>query len=417
MGRNKKSSAKSRKLPRHTVASAEVKPQETAVAPLNPAYDFSKLKIAIVCDWLTGTGGAERVVLEMHRLFPDAPIYTSQYDKNPNIWYGDTWFKDADVRTTHLQYLPKRLKKFLPVVRARAFKKLDLSDYDLVLISSSAEAKAVKTGPNTKVVWYCHAPTHYYWSRYKEYMKHPGMGIFNPIAKLGLFTLVRPLRTWDLKAAQKPQLVIANSTHIKSEIKKYYYRDSVVVFPPADTNRFGKLVDAEGENGRERFGFVIAGRQIPYKRIDLAVEACSRLNLPLTVIGSGPEHNNLTALAGQSVRFLNRVSDAEMAHHFHLAEAFIFPGIDDFGIVAVEALSAGTPVIAYKAGGALDYIEPGKTGEFFDEQTPDSLMETLRNFDASKYHSTAIRQAAEKYSVDNFRKNLLKVITDFLEKK
>lgn len=378
------------------------------------AIDFSKLKIAIVCDWLTGTGGAERVVLEMHRMFPDAPIYTSQYDKNPKIWYGDKWFTDADVRTTSLQTLPKGLKKFLPVLRARAFGKLDLSEYDLVIISSSAEAKAVKTGPNTKVAWYCHAPTHYYWSRYKEYMEDPGMGAFNGLFRLALWLLVDPMRRWDYKAAQKPAFVIANSTHIKSEIKKYYGRDAVVVHPPVDTNRFSKFIKSEGESGRERFGFVIAGRQTPYKRIDLAVDACSRLNLPLTVIGNGPDHSNLTAKAGQSIRFLTNVTDADMSHHFHLAQAFIFPGLDDFGITPVEAMSAGTPVIAYKAGGALDYIKPGKTGEFFEEQTVDSLVSTLKNFKSSKYTSAAIQSKAQEFSANNFHQNLRSAIEKYL---
>lgn len=382
-----------------------------------PAVDLSKLKIAIVCDWLTGTGGAERVVLEMHKLFPKAPIYTSQYDRNPKIWYGDKWFKDADIRPTKLQTLPAKLKKFLPLLRAHVFSKLDLSEYDIVLISSGAEAKAIKAGPHTKVIWYCHAPTHYYWSRYKEYMKNPGMGIFDNLFRAGLWILVNPMRHWDFRAAQKPDHIIANSTHIQSEIKKYYNRDSVVVFPPVDTARFRTLVDKQGETGRERFGFVITGRQIPYKRIDLAVEACSRLNLPLTVIGNGPEHNKLAANAGQSIRFLTRVGDSEMAHHFHLAKAFIFPGLDDFGITPVEAMSAGTPVIAYKAGGALDYIKPGKTGEFFDEPTPESLMKSLQAFDNSQYDPVSIQKSAEQYSAARFHINLAEAIQKFLASK
>ncbi|HEX8227424.1 MAG TPA: glycosyltransferase [Candidatus Saccharimonadales bacterium] len=384
--------------------------------PTAPAIDLQKLKVAIVCDWLTGTGGAERVVLELHRLFPKAPIYTSQYDKDPKIWYGGDWFKNADVRTTRLQHLPKRLKKFLPVLRAREFSRLDLSGYDLVITSAGAEAKAVKTGPDTKLVWYCHAPTHYYWSRYEEYLKHPGFGAFDPLARAGLFSLVRPLRKWDHAAAQRPDLVIANSSHIQSEIKKYYGRESVVVFPPVDTHRFQAADGTDRSDGRGRFGFVCAGRQTPYKRIDLAVEACSRLRLPLTVIGNGPEHTRLTAMAGPSVRFLTNVSDKEFAHHFNLAQAFIFPGIDDFGIVAVEALSAGTPVIAYKAGGALDYIRPGATGEFFDEQTADSLMKTLRAFRSEQYDSKAIVQHAETYSVSRFADNMTHVVQDFLAK-
>jgi glycosyltransferase involved in cell wall biosynthesis len=416
MSHRKKHSAKS---PRK---SAAARIEAASVVAASPAVDLQSLKVAIVCDWLTGTGGAERVVLEMHKLFPNAPIYTSQYDRNPAIWYGDKWFQDADVRTTWLQKLPGKLKKFLPVLRAQAFARLDLSEYDLVIAASGAEAKAVKTGPNTKLVWYCHAPTHYYWSRYDDYMKHPGFGALNPLARLGLFTLVGPLRKWDYAAAQHPDFILANSSHTANEIKKYYGRESTVVFPPVDIERFGRHAVAEpddksstsNKSRADRFGFVIAGRQTPYKKIDLAVEACSSLNLPLTVIGSGPDHDKLTAMAGQSVRFLNKVSDAEMAHHFKLANAFIFPGVDDFGIVAVEALSAGTPVIAYKAGGALDYVDEGVTGSFFAEQTPESLMEALRKFQPSHYDSDRIVAEAQQYSASQFAVNVTRTIQRFL---
>ncbi len=390
--------------------------KHSATVPKQPAVDLQALKVAIVCDWLTGTGGAERVVLELHKMFPTAPIYTSQYDKNPSIWYGDTWFSDADVRTTWLQRLPKKLKKFLPVLRARAFGRLDLSQYDLVIVSSGAEAKAVKTGPNTTLVWYCHAPTHYYWSHYDDYLKHPGFGAFNPLARIGLLSLVRPLRKWDYATAQNPDFVIANSTHTQSQIKKYYDRDSTVVFPPVDTGRFIPAASTTPQSLRDRFGFVVAGRQTPYKRIDLAVEACSRLNLPLTVIGNGPDHTKLTVMAGQSIRFLTRVSDAEMAHHFNLAKAFIFPNLDDFGITAVEAMSAGTPVVAYQAGGALDYIKEGVTGSFFAKPTAESLMETLRNFNADAYDSELIIKEADQYSTDNFVKNMTSVVQSYMQR-
>jgi glycosyltransferase involved in cell wall biosynthesis len=357
-------------------------------------------KVAIVCDWLTGTGGAERVVLELHKMFPDAPIYTSQYNKDPKIWYGDKWFADADVRTLWLQRLPKALKKFLPVLRARAFSHLDLSEYDLVISSSGAEAKGVKTGPNTIHISYCHAPTHYYWSRYNEYLKNPGSGILNPLARLGLRILNGPMRRWDYSAAQKPNYFIANSKHTKADIKKYYNRDATVIYPPVNIERFkpkSKVIKS---------GFLIAGRQTPYKRFDLAVEACTKLNVPLTVIGNGPDHDKLVDMAGPRVNFLNKVSDQDITHYFQRAEAFIFPGIDDFGIVAVEALAAGTPVIAYKAGGVLDYVKENKTGLFFEEQTTESLSEALKNFDPSKFKPQKISKSTTKFSEDNFTQNI-----------
>jgi glycosyltransferase involved in cell wall biosynthesis len=366
----------------------------------------NETKTALVCDWLTGTGGAERVVLEFHKMFPDAPIYTSQYNKDQKIWYGDGWFADADVRTLSLQKLPKSSKKLLPVLRAKSFSKLDLSGYELVISSSGAEAKAVKTGPKTIHITYCHAPTHYYWSRYDEYMENPGFGALNPLARLSLKTLVGRMREWDYQAAQRPDYFIANSRHTKEQIKKYYGRDSVVIHPPVNVERF------KPREKKIRNGFLIAGRQTSYKRFDLAVEACTKLGLPLTVIGNGPEHDKLVKMAGPRVTFLTNIKDEDMPHYFQKAEAFIFPGIDDFGIVAVESLAAGTPVVAYKAGGAMDYVKEGKTGLFFGEQTAESLAETLTNFDPGKFKAAEISKSADKFSDKVFIEN----IKNYLEK-
>lgn len=326
------------------------------------------MKVAIVHDWLIG-GGAERVVEALHQMYPDAPIYTS--------YATDEWRRRLDnkVVTGFLQQWPfSKLRKYIPFLRIWWFASLKLDGYDLVISSSGAEAKGVKTGSNTLHVNYCHAPTHYYWSRYDEYLKSPGFGIFDPVARLGLRLLVSPLRRWDYKAAQRPDKIIANSSYTKAQIKKYYNRDSHVVFPPVDVQKF------MSHNNHNREGFVIAGRQTPYKRFDLAVKACTQLSLPLLVIGNGPEHNRLKKLAGPTVTFKRKASDQDVIDAFQRAEGFIFPGIDDFGIVAVEAMAAGCPVIAYKNGGALDYVVPGKTGIFFEKQTANSLTEALQGF-------------------------------------
>jgi glycosyltransferase involved in cell wall biosynthesis len=356
-------------------------------------------KVALVCDWLTVIGGAERVVLELHKLYPDAPIYTSQYDP-----IAIDWFNDADIQTTWLQKLPKNLKKFLPPLRALTFSHLNLKDYDLVISCSGAEAKGVKVPKGTTHILYCHAPTHYYWSRYNEYMNQPGFGAFNWLARLGLKLFVGPMRRWDYKAAQRPDFIIANSTHIQSEIKKYYNRESRVIHPPVDVERFKNI------GTTERQGYVIAGRQTPYKRIDLAVAACTQLNLPLTVIGNGPDHQKLVDMAGPSVTFIPNASDSDIAKHFASAAAFIFPGLDDFGITPVEAMAAGTPVIAYKAGGALDYVVEGKTGTFFDQQTTESLQKTLEEFSLTSFDSSKIQDYSKKFSIGQFQHE----INDFI---
>jgi glycosyltransferase involved in cell wall biosynthesis len=359
------------------------------------------LKVAIVCDWLTGVGGAERVVLELHKLFPEAPIYTSQYSPSKL-----DWFKDADVRTTWLQNLPRGLRKFLSPLRAYTFSRLDLSSYDLVISSSGAEAKGVKTGPNTTHISYIHSPTHYYWIRYDEYLKNPGFGRLDPFARLGLRLLVGPLRKWDYRAAQKPDFLIANSSHTQAMIKKFYGRDSTVIHPPVDIKRFA------GQADEARKGFITAGRQTPYKRIDLPVRTCTELGLNLVVLGDGPDHKKLKKIAGKTVTFLRYKNDEEIAHYFKTSEAFIFPNMDDFGIVAVEALAAGTPVIAYKAGGALDYIEEGKNGLFFDKQDVDSLKKALQKFAGSNFNHGHIQQSATKFSIEEFRRKMRQFIED-----
>ena len=362
----------------------------------------SDKKIAIVCDWLVGIGGAERVTYELHKLFPDAPIYTSQF--NPD---KISWFSEADIRTGWLNKLPGALKKFLPVLRAWYFSHLDLSQYDVVISASGAEAKYVKTGESTIHVAYIHSPTHYYWIRYDEYLSHPGFpkGL-NWLAHLGLRLLINPMRRWDFHAAQKPNYLIANSTHIQAMIKKYYKRDSTVIFPPVEVERF-KLPPSP----LLRHGFVVAGRQTPYKRIDLAVAACSELNVPLVVIGTGPEHRKLERMAGRSVIFLSNVNDSEIVHYFQTATALLFPtNIEDFGVTGVEAMAAGTPVIAYRKGGPEDYVVPGKTGLFFDKQDVKSLIRVIESFEPSEYDSQKIAEAAQRFSVVKFKHNILDFI-------
>lgn len=358
----------------------------------------TKPKVALVCDWLTNVGGAEQVVLELHKLFPDAPIYTSQY--NPK---SIDWFQDADVRTGWLQHFPSALKKFLPVLRAWYFSKLDLSEYDIIISSAGAEAKAIQTNKNQTHICYMHAPTHYYWSRYEDYLRNPGFprGL-NWLARLGLKLLVSPMRRWDFRAAQQPDHIIANSSHTQTAIREYYKRESTVIHPPVDIDFFA----ADEAHPPKRSGFIITGRQTPYKRFDLAVAACTQLGLPLKVVGDGPEHETLKEAAGSNVAFLGHVSRKELRELLRSSEAFLFPGEDDFGIAPVEALAVGTPVIAYEAGGALDYIEPGVNGEFFFPQTIEALTHTLREFKATDYSSKNIQPSSNRFTVEKFEKHI-----------
>ncbi len=359
------------------------------------------MKVAIVHDWLIG-GGAEKVVLELHKMYPEAPIYTSYATKE---WQE---MLDGKVVTGYLQHWPfSKLRKFLPVLRIWWFTHLKFDGFDLVISSSGAEAKGIKVPESVVHVNYCYAPTHYYWSRYDEYLKNPGFGVLDPVARLGLKLLIAPLRKWDYKAAQRPDKMIAISTYIQQQIKKYYGRDADIVFPPVDIERFRVQ---STENRVQRKGFVITGRQTPYKRFDLAVEACTKLGLPLSVIGTGPEHERLKKLAGPSVVFKGWLKTEEVITALQSSEAFLFPGMDDFGMAPVEAMAAGTPVVAYRAGGALDYVIPGQTGNFFDRQTIDSLASSLKDFNSMQFSHDTIAAEAERYSPAHFRSGFLAVV-------
>lgn len=376
----------------------------------------TKPRVALVTDWMYG-GGSEKVVEQIHLLFPEAPIYTS--------YCSDEWRQRLNnkVVTGYLQKSPfRQLRKFLPLLRQWWFAGLDLSSFDLVIsITGNGEAKfALSKLPTTNYqlpdakrpihISYCHTPVHFYWRHYESYLKNPG---FRPkwLVRLGLKLLVRPLRSRDYKAAQKVDHLFANSSQIKNDIKKYYNRDSEVLFPPVDTTRFTSRPSVnsklKNEKSKPRSGFVTMGRLVPMKKFDVIIEACNQLSLPLTVIGRGPQYNHLKALAGPTVSVRSDVSDEELPGLLAGAEAFLFASFEDFGIAPVEALASGTPVVAYQAGGALDYVIPGKTGEFFAEQTAESLMETLKNFNSSRYKQSDLQKTAARFSNDRFKKSFL----------
>jgi glycosyltransferase involved in cell wall biosynthesis len=360
-------------------------------------------KVAIIYDWLTNMGGAERVVLAMHDAFPEAPIYTSVFDAE-----GCPPFKGLDVRTTWLQKLPRFLRKrhqLFPMFRHRAFRALDLTDYDVVISISSAEAKAVRVRPGARHICYCLTPTRYYWSHYAEYRREPGLGLLNPLVRLALPAFVGSMRTLDLRAAEGVTEFVAISSAIADRITTYYGRESSVIYPPVGMQRFRNL-----EITGNRSGFVALGRQVPYKRIDLAVKVCTDLGLPLTVYGNGPEHDRLVAMAGPTVTFVVGAPDKTIADALARAEGFFFPQEEDFGIVQVEALAAGCPVIAYAKGGALDVVTEGKTGVFFAEQTPESVTEAVKKLQATRFTPKELQAHAETFSEENFVRQLHELV-------
>jgi glycosyltransferase involved in cell wall biosynthesis len=372
--------------------------------------DRTAQRVAIVCDWLTEVGGGEKVILAVHEMFPEAPIYTSQYRPK-----RATWFDDCEVRTGWLNWVPQWARRFTPFLRQWYFNRLDLSDYDLVISVTGAEAKSVKTvGKHGKAIHicYCHAPTQYYWSLYDQYMDNPGFGKFlNPIVRLALKLLVRPLRRSDYRAAQRPDYFVANSSYVAGEIKKFYGRDSTLIWPGVDVDAVGRIKKTLPTGKRQ--GFIISGRQVSWKRVDLAIGACIKLNKQLLVVGDGPEHTQLVeqARGHDNIRFLPRYNGVgEIVGHFAGAKAFLFPSLEPFGIVPVEALAAGTPVVALCKGGALDFVRDGKNGVFFDEQTVDSLAEAIRRIDTMSFDASSVSRSAEKFSEDNFKKQLYDLV-------
>lgn len=362
-------------------------------------------KVAIVADWLTNMAGAEKTVLALAKAFPKAPIFTSVYDRE-----NMSAFAGLDVRTTYLQKLPKKIRnrhQLFPLLRANAFRALDLSQFDVIISSASAEAKAVRRRKGAVHICYCHTPTRYYWSHYKEYLATPGFGLLNPAVRVALPVLVKAMRKIDLQAVEGVDHFIANSHEVQQRIKTYYKRDSTVIFPPVETNRM-----KPGKNIAKEDFYLVVGRQIPYKRIDLAVQACTRLNKRLVVIGRGSEHEKLKALAGPTIEFIFVDNDREIVSYFQRAKAFIFPSFEDFGITPVEAMAAGTPVLAYQNGGALDYVHDPASGIFFKDQTVDSLCNAIKQCEKTQFNATAIATHAESFSESRF----IQEMQEFVEK-
>ena len=329
-------------------------------------------KVAIVHDWLTNLGGAERVVEVMHKAYPEAPIYTSVYNpKNLKLFEG------ADVRPSFLQHWPlaKRKHQLYPTLRARAFESFDFSGYDVVISSSSAEAKGVITPTETYHISYIHTPTRYYWSNYDEYLARPGYGPLNPLVRLALPRLVGKMRHWDYAAAQRPDMLLANSKTVQDRIKRYYKRDSLVVYPPVDLERFGTEGPTDGDF------YLVVSRLVPYKRVDLAVEACTELGKKLVVIGDGPEMNKLRKSAGPTIQFKGFLTDAHTREQYLACKAFIFPANEDFGITPLEAMACGKPVIYLNQGGASETVVDGKTGVGFANQSIDDLVGAIKRFE------------------------------------
>jgi glycosyltransferase involved in cell wall biosynthesis len=350
-------------------------------------------RIAIVHDWLVSPGGAEKVVYQLHQMYPKAPIYTAAFDPDKFPEYAG-----AEVYPTWLDLIPlaKTKHQLFSIPRGLAFLTLNLSQYDIVISSCSAESKYVHTGKHTLHICYCHTPIRYYWSDYDWYLQHPPFGKLNGLAKAVLPAIIGALRWMDFRGAQGVDSYVANSRFVQSRIERYYKRPSTVIYPPVGVERFA-LSQQHGDY------YVIVGRQVAYKRLDLAIDAFNTLGLPLKISGTGEEINVQRPRAGANIEFLGRVPDDQLGALLGGAKAFIFPGVEDFGIAPVEAMAAGTPVIAYAEGGALESVEEGVSGTLFNQQSPQALVEAVQRFQTMTFDPQAVRAKAEQFSERVFR--------------
>lgn len=355
-----------------------------------------KLRVALVTDWLTDFGGAERVLLALHELYPDAPIFTTLYrpERMPQ-------FARADVRPSYLQSVPfakDRHRLMLPFMPA-AVESFDLDRYDVVISSSSSGcSKGVITKPSTLHICYCHNPSRVLWDGSHDYLRLHQKN-FNPLTRLLIPGQLRKMRLWDRVAADRVDQFIANSAFVSERIKKYYQRESDVIHPP---------VDVEAFQTAERAGdyFLAVGRLIPYKRFDLAIQAANVLGMRLRIVGTGPEEKFLRSIAGPTVSFFGVASEAELRRMYGECKALIFPQIEDFGLTAVEVQAAGRPVIAFKSGGALETVVANRTGLFFTQQTVSGLADAMQRFDKIKWVTKVIQKNASRFDLTHFQEKM-----------
>jgi len=347
------------------------------------------MKVALVYDWVDKFGGAERVLQALHEIYPEAPLFTSVFnlEKAP-------WAKDFKVIPSFLNKLPLAnvYHEFYPWLMPLAFESFDFSDFDLVISVTSAQGKGIITKPSTYHLCYCLTPTRYLFSSHDQYFK-------NKFLKFLVSPVLNYLLNWDKVAAQRPDRYVAISENVRKRIKKYYYRDSDLIYPPVDLKKFYPDKNKKGDY------FLVVSRLVPYKKVDLVVQAFNSLGLPLKIVGVGSQLGSLRRQANNNVEFLGQLTDKRLLSYYQNCRAVIFPTDEDFGLVPLEAQACGKPVIAFGAGGALETVKQGITGTFFYPQTAEALVKEIKKFKPEIYKSENCCQNAENFSQDNFKKN------------
>jgi len=361
------------------------------------------MKIALVHDYLAQDVGAERVLEVFHQIWPKAPIFVLFHDKKKL-----PQFNNADIRQSFIAKLPfgkTKYQWYLPWMPL-ATERHNVNDFDIVLSSTSAFAKGILTRPDAIHISYCHTPTRYLWTDMHSYIADLR---YNKLIKAALPKLIHKMRIWDKSSVDRVDEFIANSRTVKNRIKKFYRRNSDVIYPPVDTTQF-----YISENIRPYF--ITGGRLVPYKRFDLVVDVFNRLGIPLKIFGSGPELGRLKKMAKKNIQFLGRINEKEKAELLSKAKAFIHPQLEDLGITPIEAMASGRPVIAYGVGGATETIIPGKTGLFFHKQTWESLLDAVIKFENNNWNSQDIRNHAMRYDTELFKEKISSYVENKYQK-
>lgn len=363
------------------------------------------MKTAIVYDRVNKWGGAERVLLALHAVFPDAPLFTAVYDKKNAAW--------ADVFSVHPSFLQRipgasGAHEPLPLLTPLAFESFDFEGYDLVLSVTSAEAKDIITRPGTLHICYCLTPTRYLWSGFDQYKNQPGLGAISSLASVGLRVLAPILRRWDRIAASRPDYYVAISRHVKKRIEKYYHRDvEAVIYPPVDTKKFAIRKNKKGTGHY----FLTVSRLVSYKRLDVIIAAFNKLALPLIIIGSGRQKRELSAMAGPTVQIIDRyLTDSELVLYYEGCRAFVYAADEDFGLAAAEAQAIGKPVIAYRHSGVSEIVAEGKTGVLFDEQSPEAVAGAVEQYMTMTISPVACRKQVLDMSEEAFANRIRSLV-------
>ncbi len=357
------------------------------------------MRTALVHDWLNQIGGAEDVLETFVDLYPEAPIYTSLYwrKRMPEHWHR--W----DIRTSFIDRLPRARKNqqiYFPLYPL-AFEQFDFRDYDLVISNKSGFCHGIITGPETLHICYCLTPTRYVW-RYHQYAQQENL---NRLARTVMPPLLISLRQWDRLAADRVDHFIAISQTIRQRIAKVYRRDSTIIYPPVDTSRFAP-------SNRVEDYYLIVGRLVPYRRIDILIEAFNKLQRPLIIAGEGRDRARLESLAESNIQFLGYVPDEDLPDLMARCHAFMWPGEEDFGITPIQVMASGRPVIAYAAGGALETVLPGRTGVLFKEQTAEAIVKAVESFDATAVDVREICTFAEQFDSELFKRKIQRFVEE-----